>query len=344
MGLSGKRGTKVTSAEPSVSGEASVKIARHVTWVGFWFNALLGAAKVVGGVFTRSSALVADGIHSFSDFFSDIVVIMMVGIAKKKPDKHYQFGHGRFEALATLILSLVLIIVAIGIFYEGVMQLVDYFHGKEIPKPGWVALLIIVLSIVIKEWLFHYTLRAGKKIRSEVVVANAWHHRSDSFSSIATLIGVGGAMFFGESWRILDPIAAMVVGIFIIGVSVSLAKPALGEMLGASLPQESKRELLRALRHTPGVKSYTDFKTFKSGNDGYVIVHIKVDPEISVKEAHHIASNAEHNMRMAVKDLTIHASTHIEPYKPREGKTQKIVSQFRNKVNKTIKKDRSENI
>lgn len=306
--------------ERPIRGEEAVRVARRVTWVGFFWNAVLGVAKVLGGIFSRSSALVADGIHSFSDFFSDIVVIMMVGISRKKPDKRYQFGHGRFEALATVILSLVLLIVAVGILYEGIINVIQYCNGEELPKPGWVALLIIVFSIVIKEWLYRYTRKAGERIKSEVVVANAWHHRTDSFSSIATLIGVAGAMFFGEKWRILDPLAAIVVGIFIVIVGVDLARPALKEMLGASLEKAEKKAIIRALKATPGVRSYSDLRTFKSGNDGYVIVHIKVDPHITVEQAHHIASEAEHNMRMSVNDLVIHPSTHIEPFRPRKKK------------------------
>ena len=299
------------------SGKASVKMARRVTWVGFWWNVFLGIIKVLGGIFSRSSALVADGIHSFSDFFSDIIVIMMVGIARKRPDESHQFGHGRFEALATLILSLILVVVAIGIFYEGMVKIIDYCHGEALPKPGWIALAIVAFSIVIKEWLYHYTRHTGEEIKSEVIVANAWHHRTDSFSSIATLIGVAGAMFLGEKWRILDPVAAIVVGVFIVIVGIQLASPALKEMLGASLEKEQRREILKALRNTPGIMGYSNFRTFKSGNDGYVIVRIKVDPEITVREAHQIASLAEHNLRLAVKDLKIHSSTHIEPF---EGK------------------------
>lgn len=307
-------------ADKNPGAENAVAVARHVTWVGFWWNAFLGVAKVLGGIFSRSSALVADGIHSFSDFFSDIIVIMMVGIARKKPDKHYQFGHGRFEALATVLLSVILTIVAIGIFYEGIVNIIKVADGEILPRPNWIALLIILISIVAKEWLYHYTRRAGERIQSDVVVANAWHHRSDSLSSVATLIGVAGSMFLGEKWRILDPIAAIIVGIFIIIVALQLARPALGEMLGVSLSKEHKKTLIKALKHTPGVESYHDFRTFKSGNDGFVVVHIKVDPTISVEEAHKIASHVEHNMRKAVRDLKINATTHIEPYHPRKEK------------------------
>lgn len=309
---------KPSQLNQHIDSKKAVAIGRHVTWVGFWVNAFLGIAKVLGGIFGRSSALVADGIHSFSDFFSDIIVIMMVGIARRKPNQNYQFGHGRFEALATLLLSLILILVAIGILYEGIINIIKFYEGTPLPRPSSVALIIIAVSIISKEWLFHYTKRAGEKIKSEAVIANAWHHRSDSFSSIATLIGVAGAMFFGEKWRVLDPVAAMVVGIFITVVSLQLAKPALTEMLGGSLPKSAKKTLLKALKGTPGVLSWSDFRTFKSGTDGYVMVHIKVDPDISVREAHQIATNAEHNMKHAVTELSIHASTHIEPFHPRK--------------------------
>ena len=313
-------GRPTTPPTSKISAEEAVRLGQRATWIGFWINALLGAAKVVGGIFSRSSALVADGIHSFSDFFSDIIVLMMVRIARKKPDNEYQFGHGRFEALATVLLSLILIVVAVGIFYRGTANVIDFYHGVEIPRPGSLALWIILASIVSKEWLYHYTKRVGKKIKSEAVVANAWHHRSDSLSSIATLVGVAGARFLGEGWRILDPIAAMVVGVFIVGVSIQLAKAPLREMLGVSLPKSSKNAIIKALKNTNGVLGWSDLKTFKSGYDGFVIVHIKVDPDITVREAHQIATNAEHNMRKAVTDLNIVAGTHIEPYHPRKSK------------------------
>ena len=317
-----------------ITGQEAVQIAQKVTWIGFAVNAFLGVAKVLGGIFSRSSALIADGIHSFSDFLSDIIVITMVGIAHKKPDKHYQFGHGRFEALATVLLSLILLIVAIGIFYEGITKIIDSINGDILPRPGWLALAIIIISIVSKEWLYHYTRRAGELIKSEAVIANAWHHRTDSFSSIATLIGVAGAMFLGDKWRILDPIAAVVVGVFIVIVSIQLAKPALAEMLGVSLPPDKKKAILKALKNTEGVLSYTDFRTFKSGYDGYVMVHIKVDPEITVREAHQIASKAEHNMKVSVTDLQIHPSTHIEPYHPRMTAPQRMAERFKGKIRK----------
>ena len=272
--------------------EEAVKEGRRVTWLGFWINAFLGALKVVGGIFSRSGALVADGIHSFSDFFSDILVLIMVGVARRKPNAHYPFGHGRFEAFATTLLSLLLMLVAIGIFYEGTVKIIDSIEGEILPQPTYVALIIIAVSIISKEWLYHYTRRVGETIKSETVVANAWHHRSDALSSIATLIGVAGAIFLGEKWRILDPIAAVVVGVMVFVISIDLAKPAVKEMLGGSLPKKTRSLIKKALKDTEGVKGWHNLQTFKSGYDGYVIVHIKVDPEISVKEANDIATKA----------------------------------------------------
>lgn len=298
------------------SAKEAVHEARHVTWVGFWINAVLGVAKVVGGIFGRSSALIADGIHSFSDFLSDIVVIIMVGVAHKHPDMDHQFGHGRYEALATVILSIALMAVAIGILIDSISRIILVCQGGNIPKPASIALIIIAISIISKEWLFHYTMRVGKRIHSESVQANAWHHRSDAFSSIATLIGVGGAMFLGEKWRVLDPAAALIVSVIIGVVSVKMLVPALGELLGRSLTRDECHTIEKAISATDGVKGWHCLRTFKSGNDAYVEVHIKVDAEMNVRDAHHIATLTEHHIKEALPGRSVHVTTHIEPFNP----------------------------
>lgn len=290
-----------------------VQSARRVTWLGFWVNAFLGVAKIVGGILGRSAALIADGIHSFSDFASDIIILTMVSIARKRPDKGHQFGHGRFEALATLLLSAILLIVGVGIFYDGLMRVIDVCNGEQLPRPEPIALVILVVSIAAKEWLFHITKRVGIRIHSEAVIANAWHHRSDSFSSIATLIGIAGAMFLGENWRILDPIAAMIVAIFIASVGIKMAKPALSEMLGASLPVSELDAIGNTLNHVNGVNSWHALRTFKSGNDAFIEVHLKMDPNLTVSQAHKIATNAEHRIKRDFPSMSVHVITHIEP-------------------------------
>lgn len=291
-----------------------VRIARHVTWVGFWVNAFLGVAKVAGGIIGHSSALLADGIHSFSDFISDIIVIVMVGKSRQGADRSHQFGHGRYETMATLLLALILLIVAAIIFIDALSIIQHVAEGLELPRPGIITIIILLLSIASKEWLFHYTRRSGQKIHSEAVIANAWHHRSDAFSSVATLIGVGAAFFLGPQYRVLDPIAAMVVAGIIAVVSVKMIRPAASELLGASLPTEICDRIEQTLTGTQGVKGWSCLRTFKSGNEAYVEVHIMVDPKINVESAHKIATNAESNIIILLQPLLAHVTTHIEPF------------------------------
>lgn len=290
-----------------------VRQARHITWVGFWVNAALGVAKIIGGIVGRSSALIADGIHSFSDFVSDIIVLTMVRIARKHPDRGHQFGHGRYEALATILLGIILWIVAVGIFYEGIVQVIKVIHGELLPRPGIIALVIIVVSIVSKEWLFHATRAVGRRIHSEAVVANAWHHRSDSLSSLATLAGVGGAMLLGGRWCILDPLAAVIVAVFIVIVGWQMARPAMSELLGASLPDADQDKIRDVLRAYPEVLSWHALRTFKSGNDAYIEVHLKLCPDITVRQAHDIATGVERAIRAALPEMSVHPITHVEP-------------------------------
>lgn len=290
--------------------------ARRITWVGFWVNAFLGVIKVVGGILGRSSALVADGIHSFSDFLSDIIVIVMVGVARRAPDGSHQFGHGKYETLATLLLGLMLVIVAIGIFADGVSQVVEVAHGKILPKPLPIALVILIISIVSKEWLYWATLRVGKRIHSQAVITNAWHHRTDSFSSIATLVGVGGSMLLGEQWRVLDPVAAMIVAIFIVTVGIKAIGPSLSELLGSSLSEELQIKIREAIVDTEGVIQYHDLRTSRSGQDCIIEVHVKVDPKLTVGQGEKIADKIEENIRCVILPSNAITNIHIEPYHP----------------------------
>lgn len=292
----------------------SVKIARHVTWVGFWWNALLGTVKIIAGIAGRSSALVADGIHSFSDFISDVIVLVMVGIARKKPDRKHEYGHGKYETLATILLAIVLFIIAIGILVSGIRQIIGFIHGEEIPRPETLTLVICAAAIIVKEWLYQYTRRAGIRIKSEAVIANAWHHRSDAFSSIATLAGVAGAIFLGNWGRICDPIAAIIVAIFIIIVAVKMASPAISELLEIALPEEEQIEISHAITSTPGVVTFHHLRSRRSGANVIIDLHIKVNPEISVVAAHHIATSVENNLKSHFGKYSTLTNIHIEPY------------------------------
>lgn len=295
---------------------AEVTEARHITWVGFWVNAFLGVAKIIGGIFGRSSALIADGIHSFSDFISDILVIVMIGLSRKRPDRSHQFGHGKFETLATVLLGLLLIIVAIGIFVEGLRDIIAVANGKMLPKPHPIALIILLISIVAKEWLYRATKKIGVRINSQAVIANAWHHRSDALSSLATLGGVFGAIVLGPNWHVLDPIAAMVVAVFIAVVGVKTSTPALNELLGRSLDEDMQNRIKMAILSANGVKSFHDLRTLRSGKDCIVEVHLMVDPNLTVTQANDISLDVERLIEKAVAPSHAFTNTHIEPYHP----------------------------
>lgn len=300
---------------PSGGTDNSAARARHVTWVGFWVNAILAVLKIAAGVMGRSGAMIADGIHSMSDFVTDLIVIVMVGIARRKPDARYQYGHGKYETLATLIISVMLGLAGLAIFYDGLMGVIDTLGGTLLPRPGMIALVMALVSIAAKEWLFHYTKRVGDSISSAAVVANAWHHRSDALSSVATLAGVAGAMFLGEHWRVLDPLAAMLVAVLIVIVAVKLAGPSVKELLDVALPPDMTARMADIIASTPGVKAFHRFRSRRNGNSLIVDVHIKVDPSITVVAGHNIATSVENRLRHDFGNDMI-TNIHVEPFKP----------------------------
>lgn len=292
------------------------KKAARVTWVGFFTNLILSAAKIVAGVVGRSSAMVADGIHSLSDFVTDFIVIIFIKISAKNEDSDHPYGHGKFETFATMLISFALFIVAIGIFYSGSVKIYEVLNGRTIERPTYLALIMAAVSIVVKEGLYWYTIIIGRKIESPAVIANGWHHRSDAFSSIGTLIGISGAMFLGERWRILDPITSVIVGIFIIGVAYKLARPSIQELLEMSLPQEIEQNIEQKIQATPGVITFHHLRTRKNGNAFIIDMHIKVDARSSIVEAHDIATHVENNLKAAFGKHT-QVNVHIEPYQPK---------------------------
>lgn len=292
------------------------KKAARVTWVGFFTNLILSAAKIVAGVVGRSSAMVADGIHSLSDFVTDFIVIIFIKISAKNEDSDHPYGHGKFETFATMLISFALFIVAIGIFYSGSVKIYEVLNGRTIERPTYLALIMAAVSIVVKEGLYWYTIIIGRKIDSPAVIANGWHHRSDAFSSIGTLIGISGAMFLGERWRILDPITSVIVGIFIIGVAYKLARPSIQELLEMSLPQEIEQNIEQKIQATPGVITFHHLRTRKNGNAFIIDMHIKVDARSSIVEAHDIATHVENNLKAAFGKHT-QVNVHIEPYQPK---------------------------
>lgn len=297
-----------------VSADEGLRTARHVTWVGFIWNALLGTAKVIAGIAGHSGAVVADGIHSFSDFITDVIVLVMVTISHRKSNRRYEYGHGKYETFASMLIAVLLVVVGIGIFIDGLHNVILTIQGHDLPRPGMIALIMCAASIVVKEWLYHYTRRAGERIHSGALVANAWHHRSDSFSSVATLIGVAGAMWLGPQFHVLDPIAAMIVAIFIVIVGARMALPAVRELLEEALPPDMQNEIRHCIAETPSVDTYHHLRTRRNGSTIIIDVHLKVNPALTVSQAHSISSEVEHKLRVIFGDNTI-VTSHIEPYR-----------------------------
>jgi cation diffusion facilitator family transporter len=283
-----------------------------VTLVGSAGNVALLTFKFIAGVMGHSSAMIADAVHSLSDFITDVVVLAFVHVSAKPQDADHDYGHGKYETFASFVIGLALMAAATGIIVSGVAKLIDWAGGKELAAPGWLALAAAIISIIVKEVLYQYTARRGKHLDSQALVANAWHHRSDALSSIGTAIGIGGAILLGERWAVLDPIASIAVGALIVKVAIDLLKNGMGELMEKSLPEEVENEILDIVRRVPGVKEPHDLCTRRIGNHYAIEMHILMDGDIPLKEAHEKATEMERLLKERYGEET-HISIHVEP-------------------------------
>ena len=283
-----------------------------VTLWGGAVNVLLLAFKFVAGIMGHSAAMVADAVHSLSDFVTDIIVLAFVHISGKPKDKSHDYGHGKYETLAMTFVATVLLVVAAGIIYGGVMKIVSWTNGEQLSAPGMLALLAALVSVVMKEGIFHYTMVKARKLNSQALEANAWHHRSDALSSIGTAIGIGGAIFLGQRWTVLDPLASVIVGFFIAKVSVDLLLGGIGDLMEQSLPDEVEQEILQLAGSVSGVEEPHDLRTRRIGNHYAIELHILMDGNISLCEAHDKASEVEELLRRQYGKET-HVAVHVEP-------------------------------
>jgi cation diffusion facilitator family transporter len=290
-----------------------IKQIKNVTLQGSFINFILTVGKVIAGIVGNSTAMIADGIHSLSDFITDVIVILFIKVSGKEKDKGHHYGHGKFETFATMLISFALIIVGLGILITGTNKIIVSLKGELIEQPGFIALYAALISIVFKEGLFWYTKIEGKKLNSQAMIANAWHHRSDAFSSIGTALGISGAILLGEHWRILDPIASVIVSFFILKVAWDIAKPSIDELLDSSLPEPIEKEIEVIIAGTKGVKNFHNLRTRKIVEIISIEVHVKVDKNMSVEISHQIATEIEITLRKKFGERT-HVIVHIEPY------------------------------
>lgn len=283
-----------------------------VTLVGGAVNVVLLLFKFVAGIVGHSAAMMADAIHSLSDFVTDIIVLLFVHISVKPQDKSHDYGHGKYETLAMTLIGIALLAVAIGILYSGVMKITAWMHGEPLEAPGLLALWAALASIILKEAVYQYSMMKARQLQSQAVEANAWHHRSDALSSIGTAVGIGGAILLGQRWTVLDPLASVVVGAFILKMSVSLLRDGIGDLMEQSLPDAIEAEMLQLVASVPGVAEPHELRTRRIGNHYAVELHILMDGDISLREAHDKASEVEDLLKAHYGEET-HVAVHVEP-------------------------------
>ena len=285
-----------------------------VTLVGSVVNLLLVGLKAVAGVAGHSAAMVSDAVHSLSDFVTDIVVLIFVRVSARPQDDDHDYGHGKYETVATLFIGLALAAAAVGIVVSGARKLAAWFQGEELPAPGALALWAALISIVVKEILYQYTRIKGRKLDSPALEANAWHHRSDALSSVGAAIGIGGAILLGQRWTVLDPLASIAVGAMLVKVAWDLLGPSVGELTDSSLPADTEEEMLRIIRSVEGVEDPHNLRTRRVGNRIAAEVHIRLDGGQTLAEAHEKASEVERRFTERFGSQS-HLIVHMEPRK-----------------------------
>jgi len=291
------------------------KTAVKTSVVTIIINAVLTVFKLLAGIFSMSFALISDAIHSASDVFSTIIVIIGVKIAAKKADKKHPFGHERFECVAAILLSAVLFATGAGIGYSGIVSIINgsyknIDYGNYSPA-GIVALVAAAVSIIVKEAMFWYTIKAAKKVNSSALRADAWHHRSDALSSIGSLIGIAGGMW---GVPILDPIACIVICVLIIKAAIQIFIDAIKKMTDEACDDKTENEIRDFISTREGVMRVDSLLTRKFGNRIYVIAEIACDRELPLYAAHDIAESVHHGIEENFP-LVKHVTVHVNPFK-----------------------------
>lgn len=288
------------------------KYGKKVTFVGTVVNILLSFIKLAIGFFSGSLGLIADGFHSLSDLASDLVVYVGLSFAEKPDDNDHHFGHGKFETFSAFIVGVLLAIAGIVIAKDSINIFIDVYNGATITSPKIGALFVAIISVVIKEFLFQYTIKAGKKINSPSIVANAWHHRSDAFSSIGVSLGIAGAIFLGGQWAILDPIAGIVVGIILLREAIIIIRTNVAQLLDASLGSENMLDIYESIKGVENCSEPHNIRTRVVGKRVVISLHIRVDDSFSIKKGHDIAHIVEDRLKKQFGDDSI-ITVHVEP-------------------------------
>ena len=286
----------------------------RITWLGAFVNLLLVAVKFAAGIAGLSAAMVADAIHSLSDLATDAIVIIFVKLSNKPADSDHDYGHGKYETFATLIIGTLLAIVGIGMMWGGGEKILDILSGTMIPTPGWTAFAAGIASIVAKETIFQYTMHAARRTHSNTLAANAWHHRSDALSSVGTCAGIGGAIILGNDWVILDPLAAVVVSVIVTVSALKIMRTAVNELLEKSLPENIEHDILDIVAEDTILQNVHHLRTRAIGSIYTIDMHVRMPGDMTLSEAHRHTILLEQRLRQAYGKGTI-INIHIEPLK-----------------------------
>lgn len=287
----------------------------RVTILGSIVNFLLLALKFTAGILGHSAAMIADAVHSLSDFITDVIVVVFVKLSTKPADDDHDYGHGKYETVATSIIGMALLVVALMLAYDGAEKILAFLQGEELCSPEPIALIAALASIVSKEWIFRVTKKVADEVDSKALEANAWHHRSDAYSSIGTAVGIGGAVVLGSQWAVLDAIAAVIVSIFIALTAIKIIRQSAGELLEESLPRETEQRILEIIEEDKAVSDIHNLRTRRIGNRIAIEMHLRLPGCMPLEEAHEHASMIERRLR-AEFGANTHIMLHLEPVKP----------------------------
>lgn len=291
----------------NISSDERMEVVNDVGIKTLIANVVLSVVKIIAGFVAQSSAMIADGFHTVSDVISTVAVMVGVKFSEKEADEGHPYGHERIESVVTVLLALMLSFTGVGIAVTGIKTIIN----QDFTTPGTLALVAAILSILVKELMYRYTVKAAEKINSTALKADAWHHRSDAFSSIGTLFGIAGAMI---GFKILDPLAGIVVSILIIKVGVEILMQGLNQLIDRAADDDTINTIKNTIINIKGVIGIDDIKTRLHGSKLYVDVEIAVDGEITVKEGHSIAENVHNKIENTLPDVK-HCMVHVNPYK-----------------------------
>ena len=289
--------------------------AQKIFWVTLRsaiINVILGVFKLIAGFAGNSAAMIADAIHTFTDLITDTTVIFFTKYKARAADYRHDYGRGKIETLTTVIIGFVILAIGIAVCYHGVVDVIGYIKGETLQSPGYIALIAAIISAVIKEWSFHHTIKSAAKSDSITLISNAWHHRSDAFSSVMTALFIAGAIFLGEGWRVLDPIAVIVVSLFIMRVASHLIIDSAQVLIEESLPDEKENQIAQVCLQEEGVKDVRKVNTRLIGRDVAIEVFVTMPANDTVEQAHRRSLNIEDKL-IELFGVDTYVNVHIEP-------------------------------